>query len=116
MDLLPTHRLAGRARGALHGAGLQHGLDIGKGLHALQRADGRKDDEKVACLVLGQGICRANPFRLELFSFVSDGNLALSVRHPQSLRHRSIPWAQLHELGDRSTAGSTAGDRARIDA
>ncbi len=48
-------RLLGRS------AGLQDGINIGIGLQALQRANGREDDEKIARLMLDQRISRAYP-------------------------------------------------------
>ena len=62
-------------QGLLAGAGLQQRVHGGVGLQALQGADGREDDEKVAGLVPRQGVCGAHPHGLELLFFVGHGVL-----------------------------------------
>ena len=79
------------------GDGVQYGGHRGKRLQALQCADGREDDEKVAVLVALQGVHRPHPHRFELLGFIGHGRLPLGhARHQK----RHVKAARQIAVGD----------------
>jgi hypothetical protein len=86
----PARARAARPQRLFGGSGGQHGVHAGVLLQALQRADGREDDEELPGGVALQGIGRAHPHGLELLGLVGHGRLAFGHAGHQK-RHVEAP-------------------------